>query len=763
MSKIRVHELAKELNISSRILIKYLQQINVEVSSHMSAINVEILNRVRPEIEKQIANWKNNGLFASQNIYQSISQDSNKKEHFFARRQKNKNCNPYITGNPVGNGDAFIGRAGILKNVFNTLNNPNENGMILYGQRRIGKTSVLERLAYTLSDNKYFIPVHFDLQDKAALTLDQVLQHLSERISQQPGILPFNNWKTDIQWDFQNEFIPHILGQLPQKTCLVLLFDEFDILDSPTHDQAISAFFPYFRNLMRLDAQRLKFIFVIGRRPEDLSSVYLSLFKGVKSLHVSLLSSQETASLIRLSEQNNSLYWSSQAIEHIIQLTGGHPYLTQQLCQVIWDEKHEKRRSVKKSVESEDIEPSVSKALTCATNSLEWLWDGLGPAERVVISALASSGPGIITQEDLENRLQESGVRILIGELRDAPCVLEEWNLIQSENDGFKMRVEMLRRWIVDKKPLSRVREELDRILPVAENLFQAAYRLYQSGDLNESRQLLQRALGHNPNHMKANQLLAEILLADGNLTEARKLLETLYEYNPSLARPRLIQTLLSQAKQETEESGQLSLFEKVLELDARQPEAISACSKLWEKNGDRAFEKNDYESALDSYEKAGVTEKIDQVKQTIHLNTWYLDAIEALKKGNRSESLALFVKVISMDPSFRETSRYFNIAVTGIDINDLEKRLKKQQIVTADLRKELLTLKNKVINLESEKQDLENTSIVKERRELQEHVKSLEQERIELRSLQNKLKTMIEQSIENRKEKARQSRHFQN
>ncbi|KPA18500.1 protein containing Translation initiation factor IF-2 [Candidatus Magnetomorum sp. HK-1] len=763
MSKIRVHELAKEFNISSKILISYLQQINLDVGSHMSAIDIDVLERVRPDIEKHIANWKNNGLFASKNFYQSQSHNSQKKENIFSRSQKTKKCNPYITGNPVGNGDAFIGRTGILKNVFNTLNNPNENGMILYGQRRIGKTSVLERLAHTLSHQEHFIPIHFDLQDKAAHTLDQVLQHLSERISQQPGILPFDNWSKDIQWDFQNEFIPYVLGQLPTKTCLVLLFDEFDILDSPSHDQAISVFFPYFRNLMRLDAQRLKFIFVIGRRPEDLSSVYLSLFKGVKSLHVSLLSSQETASLVCLSEQNDSLKWDSQSIEQIIQLTGGHPYLTQQLCQVIWDEKHEKRRLAKQPVEPQEIEPAVSKALTCATNSLEWLWDGLGPAERVVISALASSGTGIISQEELENKLQESGVRILIGELRDAPCVLEEWNLIQSENGGFRMRVEMLRRWIVDKKPLSRVREELDRILPVAENLFQAAYRLYQSGDLNESRQLLQRALGHNPNHMKANQLLAEILLADGNLTEARKLLETLYEYNPSLARPRLIQTLLSQAKQETDESGQLSLYEKVLELDSRQPEAVTSCSQLWEKNGDCAFEKNDYESALNAYEKAGITEKIDQVKKTIHLNDCYLEAIEALKKENRSESLALFVKVISMDPSFRETSRYFHMAVTGVDINDQENRLKKQQVVTSDLRKELLSLKNKVLTLESEKQELENTSLVKERRELQAHVQSLEQEKLELRSLQHKLKTMIEQSVESRKEKARQSRHFQN
>jgi len=752
MSKLRIHELAKELSVSSKVLIGYLQQKDLDVSSHMSSIDADTFERIRPEIEAKIANWKNQGLFTTRESCQPSDKSIKEKV--------GKRCNPYITGNPVGQGEAFIGRTDILKSVLNTLQNPNENGMILYGQRRIGKTSVLQRLAYTLSKRTQFIPIYFDLQDKAALSLDSLLKFLAEHIQQLSGILSYDKWTHDIQSDFQNMFIPYIMRQLPQKTSLVLLFDEFDILDSPTHDQAVSVFFPYFRHLMQLDI-RLKFIFVIGRRPEELSTVYLSLFKDVKSLHVSLLNHKETESLIRLSEQNNSLKWSEASIDKMVKLTGGHPYLTQQLCQVIWDEKHGKRRDIEYSVEPQDIDPLIPKALSGATNSLEWLWDGLGPAERVVISALASSGPDPVSQEELENRLQESGVRILIGELRDAPSVLQEWNIINASPDGIRMRVEILRLWIVDKKPLSRVREEMDRILPVAENLFQAAYRLYQSSELNETRQLLQRALGHNPNHMKANQLLAEIFLAEGDLVEARKLLETLYTYNPTLARPRLIQTLLSQANRETEEFAQLALFEKVIELDPRQPEAVSNCARLWEQKGDRAFEQNDYENALIEYEKAGIPEKIDQVKQTIHLNELYMEAIGSLSK-NREHSLGLLIRIISLEPTFRNTSRYLHLAVTGVDIQEVEKRLESQKNITAELRKEYLALKNKVLVLESEKKELENSTVVNERRELQERIQALEQEKLELKNLQHKLKTMIDQSVvENRKEKTRHHRTF--
>ncbi len=52
--------------------------------------------------------------------------------------------NPYIAGNPVGGNPAFIGRADVLREVLRVLRRPAENAIVLYGQRRIGKTSVLQ-------------------------------------------------------------------------------------------------------------------------------------------------------------------------------------------------------------------------------------------------------------------------------------------------------------------------------------------------------------------------------------------------------------------------------------------------------------------------------------------------------------------------------------------------------------------------------------------------------------------------------------------
>jgi len=420
-----------------------------------------------------------------------------------------------------------------------------------------------------------------------------VLRELAEHILNSLEIPGMEDQDDDFSVGFQNVFLPYILSQLPEETALVLLFDEFDVLDNPGTNQAGSAFFPYLRELMRADTGRLKFVFVIGRRPEDLSNIALALFKGIKSRHVSLLSPEDTADLARLLEKNDSLKWPDDLLAHVHAVTGGHSYLTQQLCWVTWENIYDEGAEARgegegdvPAVRAEDVEGAVPEALDSAKNSLEWLWDGLGPAERVVASALAQAGPDVITQKELEQCLQESGVRILIGELQNAPRVLEDWDLIQPEDGGYRFRMEMLRRWIVERKPLTRVQDKLDRVLPVAENLFQAAYGIYQRGDLDGATPLLQQAVNLNPNHLKANQLLAEILLAQGNTGEALKLLETLYEYHPSAARPRLVQTLIKQAKGEEQENERLAVYEKVLKMDPRQPEAIAEYQEIWGKRG---------------------------------------------------------------------------------------------------------------------------------------------------------------------------------
>ena len=149
---------------------------------------------------------------------------------------------------------------------------------------------------------------------------------------------------------------------------------------------------------MATDPQRLNFVFVLGRNVDDLDTIALNLFKGIPSKRVSLLYKDDTRQLIQLSEEGHSLKWTDEAIEHIWQLTNGHPFLTQQVCSHVWeriyDDEPDKTLPV---ATSEGVDEAIPEALDASRNTLEWLWNGLPPAERVVISALAEAGPDVIT------------------------------------------------------------------------------------------------------------------------------------------------------------------------------------------------------------------------------------------------------------------------------------------------------------------------------------------------------------------------------
>jgi predicted AAA+ superfamily ATPase len=58
--------------------------------------------------------------------------------------------NPYIIGDPVGNSPIFVGRDNILREVLKVLGNSHQNAITLYGQRRVGKTSMLQFLQLRL-------------------------------------------------------------------------------------------------------------------------------------------------------------------------------------------------------------------------------------------------------------------------------------------------------------------------------------------------------------------------------------------------------------------------------------------------------------------------------------------------------------------------------------------------------------------------------------------------------------------------------------
>lgn len=616
--------------------------------------------------------------------------------------------NPYVAGNPVGNSQAFVGRADILRDTLSALHSPHNIAVLLYGQRRIGKTSIMQQLAAWLPQKLPCQPVYLDLQDKTDWPLGQLLREIVRAVAftlKQPvpdlGADPSAAFRTI--W-------PTLLAGLPAESSVVLLLDEFDVLADPDAAQAGKAFFPYLSALLADPPPRLKFVFVIGRNVGDLNAIALSLFKSVPNVRVSLLNREDTVRVAQLAEANGSLRWTPEALERVWQLTHGHAFLTQQLCSWVWEQAYEdevahpertlseakwKLKDAPPSVTPKMVEAAVAKTLDSSRSSLEWIWKGLPPAAHVVIAALAEGGPGVISQERLEQLLRESGVRVMIRELQNAPHLLQGWDLIEETDGGYRFRVELLRRWLAGQKPLRRVQEELDQIEPVAHNLYQAGLGLYRSGRLDEAIPLLRQAVGLNPSHAQAMLLLADILLAKDEVSEARKLLERLYENQPAAARPRLVDILLKEATNTKSEDQALAIYEHILKLDSTIAEAQKGRQLIQQSKRKQALrvslktveeleKKGKYAEALDIVhqladeyaEDHDWKSTLERLEHKTRLADLYQRGLGALQAEDKATAQKLLAEVVSIEPTYQQATRYLHLAVTGVDVAELHQKI---------------------------------------------------------------------------------------
>jgi ligand-binding sensor domain-containing protein len=76
-----------------------------------------------------------------------------------------RSFNPFISGEPVRREDMFFGRREMLQKIVDTLHN---NSIMIHGERRIGKTTLLYQLnnhLWGLEDEEYwFVPLYVDLE-----------------------------------------------------------------------------------------------------------------------------------------------------------------------------------------------------------------------------------------------------------------------------------------------------------------------------------------------------------------------------------------------------------------------------------------------------------------------------------------------------------------------------------------------------------------------------------------------------------------------
>jgi ABC-type branched-subunit amino acid transport system substrate-binding protein len=492
--------------------------------------------------------------------------------------------NPYIIGRPIHETEKFFGRESLFRFIEDNLRQ-NVKVILLHGQRRIGKSSVLKQIPNKVGNNE-FVFVPFDLQDKSQSNLSSILHELAKGIVaylQPEGIVqPPNFAALEADKDiFGRDFLPSVYQAIGDRN-LVFLLDEFDVLDNQNNDIVNNGagFFNYLKALTS-NQERLFIIPVVGRHVDDLTNL-LSLFKDAPYKPISFLDDLSAERLIK-NPAHDILTYEEEAIQEIRKLSGGHPYFTQVICSCLFTKANLNNNW---TVTRADVESIVDRAIESAEAGLTWFWDGLSIPEKVIFSAVAEAQKIAIEQNQIvpEERLKllkNYGV-INTDSLVEAVNQLTRKGWL--DDIGLRVKVELVRRWLVQCHPL---REEIRKLEALDQEnvnpLCEVANRLKQQGRNQDALDIYEKVLALNPNHFSTVLSLAEGYLEVKNFDRALELYERAYQFDPisnqdGLLQARetsghelIVQQNLPRAKEQ---------FNRILQID---PDRVSAQQKLAE------------------------------------------------------------------------------------------------------------------------------------------------------------------------------------
>ncbi len=379
--------------------------------------------------------------------------------------------NPYAPGTPLRKTSGlFYGREGLFNFIAEEAGRlAQQRVLILVGQRRTGKTSALLRLDQHLPP--HLLPVYIDCQslgivpgieaffkDLAWLIAEelearglQVEAPTTERIVGNPA-----HW-------FQTTFIPYVRQQLPPETTLLLVFDEFEALESLVTDHLLPPnLFPYLRHLMQ-HSEGLGFIFVGTRRLEEMTSNYWHILFNI-ALYKEIGFLDEAAATRLITEPvAPHIVYDDLAVDKILRMTAGHPYFLQLVCYALV-----KRANIQCTgyITTTDVNAALDEMLRLGASHFGFLWERSTHAERLLLMALAHLMPKDIPSRPLElvHSLAPYNVHLAPGEVATALNQLVEREILQEVSEGptslYSLRIGLVGLWVEQNKSLSKLHSQ---------------------------------------------------------------------------------------------------------------------------------------------------------------------------------------------------------------------------------------------------------------------------------------------------------------
>jgi HAMP domain-containing protein len=379
--------------------------------------------------------------------------------------------NPYVVGNPIRTNKMFYGRQQDLTWLRHHLENAGNKMILLFGARRIGKTSLLhqingghagEAVLPFFFDTQQFIPELSDDNDFYHILTRDLLSQLSQKL---PDIrAPFIAAERFTPQTFRN--LLSFISEMNPGRRPVLLFDELENLEYKlARGNLTPDVFLFLAGLLD-SALDVSFVVTGSNRLETkrLPDWNILIPKTI-SRRIGLLAPEDARILIEQPVHGYVVYGAG-IPDRILRLTAGHPYYTQLICLTQIDCLN---RDKEFAAGAEQLEKVIQLVLHNPPPPLNHVWENFSLSEKIAVATTAS----VIENENdyvgadtvLETVPQE--LKELLGNegnIRSAldTLSLDDW-VERSDRSEYRFRIDLLRLWIRHEHTIWHLVDELKR------------------------------------------------------------------------------------------------------------------------------------------------------------------------------------------------------------------------------------------------------------------------------------------------------------
>lgn len=366
--------------------------------------------------------------------------------------------NPYICGNPV-TGSLFVGREDILQQLESIWGNPEQSmSVVIYGHRRMGKTSILQNLGQRFGKNT--IIIDFDMQRFGDVeNNNQLLLNLAKKIYFAWKNSGNNNLEKPQKLDFIDD--PYMafdsflnnLEQIKGNYRFIITVDEFENIENGINENRLT---PYLLGYFKSTFQYKKWLIMafagLHTLEEMCANYWNPLFGSVTPILVSFLSPKAAEKLITQSNPDFEINYNWNAVNTIIDLTNGQPYLIQLICYDLVNRFNQQmfengRRPEQFTVE--DVEAVISSPNFYLNGRLYFtgVWQQAETTQPdgqlLILKALSNDSMSIVQLAQI--------TQLTPQQIQEALATLQRHDVIKEKSGCYSYTVELMRRWVQQK------------------------------------------------------------------------------------------------------------------------------------------------------------------------------------------------------------------------------------------------------------------------------------------------------------------------